>query len=296
MGRPILLIDDSENILTRIKEFLEKLGQKEIYLEKDVDQCIKKFQELGIGGIHPIVFMDYDLQDTAGISLLSRLLDVDPDGEIIIMTALERDSEIISKLINEGAYEILSKPIRLDSLKNVLSILELENNSNPNYMDISELLKTSNRLSETWLAEKLTVTNQELENYITRWISEGKIKQIEDISDMLCPNCESIKTGHIFHCPQCKKSDFNQIDLVEHYSCGGIFEETDVQKDQCPNCKKELNALGVDYRKMKNHFVCNNCDHKFTEIECDLLCLKCNKSFTEDNAIWKTSRGFLGIY
>lgn len=127
MSRPILIIDDSENILIRIKEFLEKLGQKEIYLENNANTGLKKFQELAVNGIHPIVFMDYDIKNNWGISILRGLLELDPDGEIIIMTALEKDSETITKLINEGAYEILSKPIRLDMVKNVLSILESEN-------------------------------------------------------------------------------------------------------------------------------------------------------------------------
>lgn len=135
MPRPILVIDDSENILTRIKEFLEKLGQKEIHLENNANTGLEKFQELAVNGIHPIVFMDYDIKDEWGMSILNRLLELDPDGEIIIMTALEKDSENILKLINEGAYEILSKPIRLDMLRNVLSILELENDPTPNNTD-----------------------------------------------------------------------------------------------------------------------------------------------------------------
>ncbi|MCV0431463.1 response regulator [Nitrosopumilus sp.] len=295
MKRPVLLIDDSENILTRMKEFLEKLGQKEIHLEKCIENGIKKFQELSKEGIHPIAFIDYDIQDGSGISLLSRLLELDPDGEIIIMTALEKNSEIISKLINEGAYEILSKPIRLEALKNIFSIIELENSEEPKYADISELLKTTNRLSEAWLSDKLSVNNEELNKNIERWISDGKIKQIEDIKEVFCPSCNSIKTGHIFHCPQCKRSDFNQIDLIEHYSCGNIAEEREFRNDKCPSCNKELKALGIDYRRIKNHYVCNSCENKFSEIGCDFLCLNCNKQFTEEEAVWKSSRGFLGI-
>lgn len=128
MARPILVIDDSENILIRIKEFLEKLGQKEIHLENNADAGLKKFQELAVNGVHPIVFMDYDIKDIFGMPILGKLLELDPDGEVIIMTALEKDSENISKLINEGAYDILSKPIRLDTLRKVLLILESENN------------------------------------------------------------------------------------------------------------------------------------------------------------------------
>lgn len=59
-------IDDSENISIRLQEFFAKLGYKETHLAKHVDDGIKKFQELGKDGIHPVVFLDYEIEE--GIS------------------------------------------------------------------------------------------------------------------------------------------------------------------------------------------------------------------------------------
>ena len=291
MQRPILVVEDSENIAIRIKEFLEKLDHNNIIIANNSQTAITEFEKIGLQGEHPIVFLDYDFNDGNGISLLSRLLALDTDGEIIIMSSEQKDSQIITKLINEGAYEILPKPIRFENLKNILAVIEFENQDNKE-SDIFDLFHTTNNISETWLLENSTISKDEMEKYITKMISEGKIKETEEISDVCCPACGSVKTGHIFSCPECKKSDFIQIELIEHYDCGTIEPERNFTNDKCPQCKKELKALGVDHRKIKNHYLCNECGNKFADISCDFSCLKCNKIFSEDQATWKSSRGF----
>ena len=37
--------------------------------------------------------------------------------------------------------------------------------------------------------------------------------------------------------------------------------------DKCPQCKKELKTLGVDYKIMSSVFICNNCTEKFSDLE-----------------------------
>lgn len=292
MQRPILIIDDSENISIRMQEFFTKLGYKEIHLSKHADEGVKKFQELGKDGSHPIVFLDYEIDDGSGMSLLSRLLSLDTDGEIIVMSSLSKESEIIMKLINEGAYEVIQKPIRLDTIKNIMSIIELENSENNNSTNVDELLKTTNRLSEIWLSQNSMLSDSDLQACISKWISEKKIQPIDDIEEICCPVCDSIKTGHIFYCPECKKSDFFQSDLIEHFDCGCVDLEKNYVTDRCPSCRKYLKALGVDHRRLKNFYTCNKCDNRFQEIGRDFICLKCNNRFAEDEAVWKSSKGF----
>lgn len=294
MQRPILVIDDSENIVIRIKEFLEKLGCQKIIVATNTQTAITEFEKMGQQGEHPIVFLDYDFQDMNGMSLLSRLLLMDTDGEIVIISSEQKDSEIITRLINEGAYEILQKPIRFESIKNILDVIEFES-SDKRDTDVSDLLKTTNRISERWLCENSGIPEEDMNEYITKLISKKKIEEIENILDVCCPFCDSVKTGHIFSCPDCRKSDFTQIELIEHYECGTVEPEKNFMDDKCPQCKKVLKALGVDHRKIKNHYLCNKCENKFADIACDFSCLKCNKIFPEDQAVWKSSRGFKTI-
>jgi predicted RNA-binding Zn-ribbon protein involved in translation (DUF1610 family) len=80
--------------------------------------------------------------------------------------------------------------------------------------------------------------------------------------------------------------------LVEHYDCGNISEESTYKNDKCPNCDKEIKALGVDYRLMQNHYICNNCSEFFPEISTYYLCLKCENKFKLEEGRWKSSKNF----
>ena len=64
------------------------------------------------------------------------------------------------------------------------------------------------------------------------------------------------------------------------------------QNDTCPNCKKEIKALGVDYRVMQNHYICNECDEFFPEISTSYICLKCENKFKLEDARWKSSMNY----
>jgi len=70
-------------------------------------------------------------------------------------------------------------------------------------------------------------------------------------------------------------------------------EENTYQNDTCPNCKKEIKALGVDYRVMQNHYICNECDEFLPEISTRYICLKCENKFKLDEARWKSSKNYI---
>ncbi len=121
---------------------------------------------------------------------------------------------------------------------------------------------------------------------------DGKIIHIGDIKEIACNQCNSVGVSQIFFCPSCKNSDFKLGKLIEHYDCGNITEENTYANDKCPNCKKEIEALGVDYRVMKNHYICNDCKEFFPEISTAYLCLKCENKFKLEDAKWKSSHNY----
>jgi tRNA(Ile2) C34 agmatinyltransferase TiaS len=77
--------------------------------------------------------------------------------------------------------------------------------------------------------------------------------------------------------------------LIEHYDCANVSEEHTYQNDKCPNCKKEIKALGVDYRVMQNYYICKDCKEFFPEISHEYLCLKCENRFKLEDARWQSS-------
>ena len=96
----------------------------------------------------------------------------------------------------------------------------------------------------------------------------------------------------MFYCPSCKSSNFKLGKLLEHYDCGNISEENTYENDFCPNCNKEIKALGVDYRVLQNHYICNDCGEFFPEISTDYLCLKCENKFKLEDARWASSKNY----
>jgi len=57
----------------------------------------------------------------------------------------------------------------------------------------------------------------------------------------------------------------------------------------CPSCHKKIKALGVDYRVLQNHYICNDCKEFFPEISIEYLCLKCQNRFKLEDARWSSS-------
>ncbi len=154
---------------------------------------------------------------------------------------------------------------------------------------INFILKSTNQISLNKITAILGCTHEFIGTYLEKLEQDRKITKIGEKKEIACNQCDSVKTSQVFFCPNCKSSNFKLGKLIEHYDCGNITEENTYENDKCPNCKKEIKALGVDYRVMKNHYICNNCKEFFPEISIEYLCLKCENKFELEGARWKTS-------
>ena len=126
-------------------------------------------------------------------------------------------------------------------------------------------------------------------SYLQKLKAEGKIIQLGEKKEITCNLCDSLKTSQIFFCPNCKSSNFKLGKLIEHYDCGNVSEENTYQNDECPSCHKKIKALGVDYKVLQNHYICNDCKEFFPEISIEYLCLKCQNRFKLEDARWSSS-------
>jgi len=75
---------------------------------------------------NPIILLDIGLPDMGGDEVASSLLKIKIDLSIIIITADEKSSEKVHKIIAEGATAFIQKPFSFDELKNALSKVESE--------------------------------------------------------------------------------------------------------------------------------------------------------------------------
>jgi len=303
----VLIVEDSKAIGMLLKNYLEKLGYSEIYICETGSAAVTTFNDLISQNKEPIVLLDYMLPDMDARSVLTQILEKQPNVRVILETATEKDDEGIKELIRLGVYHYLEKPIRFESLKNIIEIIEKEQaffSKEAEQVELLKqaehevkqkindkidfLLKSHGQISLNMTVQLMKVPEDVVQNHLKELVSAGKIVQLDEKKEISCNQCDSVKIVQTFSCPTCKKNNFNMAKLIEHFSCGNFSEEKKYVDNLCPKCKKEIKAVGVDYRTITGRYICNSCDDIFTELSTTLLCLKCESRFTMDDAKWKT--------
>jgi hypothetical protein len=236
------------------------------------------------------------------------MLDVLPTVRIILETATEMEDEGVRELIRLGIYQYLEKPIRFESLKHVFETIEkedfffqketeqlkmLENAEEEVKTKVKDrvdfILKSSKQVSLNLIEQMIGFSDETIHLHLNELEREGKIINLGEKKEIACNKCNSVKTTQIFSCPSCNSPHFRIGKLIEHYNCGNVSEERTYQNDKCPSCSKEIKALGVDYRILPNHYICNNCSDTFSELSSEYLCLKCENKFDLEDVNWQSS-------
>lgn len=106
----ILIVEDEETQ----RSLLEGLLTKEGYRASGAGDG-KTALDLFAGNVFEIVLLDHKLPDTDGLTLLKRFKEINPEVEVIMITAFGSIENAVSAL-KAGAFEYLTKPIDLDDL------------------------------------------------------------------------------------------------------------------------------------------------------------------------------------
>jgi len=305
---PVLIVEDSTAVTMLLKSFLDKLGYSDTHSSDNGYAAIKEFKKLVKANTPPIVLLDYMLPDMDCRSVLTQILDVKPDARVILETATEKEDEGIKELIRLGIYQYLEKPIRFESLKNTFDTIEkedfffqkeseqlkmLENAEEEVKTKVIDrvdfILNSSKQVSLNLIEQMIGFSDETIRLHLNELEREGKIVNLGERKEVACNKCNSVKTTQIFSCPSCNSSHFRLGKLIEHYNCGNVSEERTYLQDKCPSCNKEIVALGVDYRILPNHYICNNCSDVFSQLDSEYLCLKCENKFNLEEVNWQSS-------
>ncbi len=293
--KDVLIIEDSQAVGILLKEFLNKLGIKKIHYCPNGETGIKTFKDIVNSDRVPLVFLDYNLPDMTGYSIMTQMLDMKPDVKVIIESALDRTEGLIKDVIAHGAYQYLAKPIRLENLREVIETLKIEEeqlSDDDTGMALEKLISGSTQMSLLRIMQYLNKPESEILQHLKRMITDKKIIQLDDIKEVACPRCSSVRVAQTFHCPKCKGTNFKQDKLIEHYKCGNVSSASSYVEDKCPKCHKLIETFGLDYRVQDNLYTCNDCGEVFSEILTNYLCLKCNDRFTLEHAKLLGSHGY----
>lgn len=307
----VLIVEDSPAIGMLLKNYLEKLGYSKIHTCTNGSTAIETFKELANQEKHPIILLDYMLPDMDARSILTQLLAIQPNARVVMETATDKDDEGIKELIRLGVYQYLEKPVRFENLQSIFETIEKEQSFFENeseqiktlkhekqedkqkiHEQIDFILKSSKQISLNLLQQMIGFSDESISSYLKELEDSRKIVRIDDKKEIACNQCDSVRLTQTFYCPSCKSSNFKLGKLIEHYDCGNISEENTYVDDKCPSCSKLIRALGVDYRVMQNHYVCNSCKGFFSEISHSYLCLKCENKFKLEECKWTSSPNY----
>ena len=299
--KDVLIVEDSPAIGVLLKSYLQKLGYSEIHICDTGAAAVNLFKDLFTENKHPIVLLDYMLPDMDARSVFTQMLEVKPDAKVILETASSKSEDSIKELIRLGVYHYLEKPIRFESLKEIITILEEEESilSESTSQDseggddahklIDRQFSLYKRASISRLSEQSKLSKDDVTAYVKTLESVGTVVPLSNLRELSCGSCGSLILSQLFQCPSCKDSKFEQTKLIEHFDCGNFSEESTYVDDKCPKCKKQIKALGVDYRVLSNRYVCKNCSDVFQDVHTSFLCLKCANNFQMDDGKWKES-------
>ena len=118
--RNILIVDDEENARIGLSELLSSEGY-EVAAACDGIEALDCLQ----CGQYQLVITDINMPRMNGMAFLDQLVDRHPDLDVIMMTAFGGVESYV-KAMNQGVYEYLYKPVKLDDLRSVMQKLSLE--------------------------------------------------------------------------------------------------------------------------------------------------------------------------
>jgi len=161
--RPTILVVDDENGVRQSFKMVLKDGY-------DVLLAATGEEAIGIltATTADLILLDIRLPDIDGLDLLGKLKELDPNTEIIMVTAVKEIQSAV-KAIKLGAYEYVVKPFSVDE---VLTIIE-------------------RALEKGRLVKEVTYLRTELERYKPFERMVGKDRKMRDIFDLISTISES---------------------------------------------------------------------------------------------------------
>jgi len=113
--RSILIVDDDDAICETLSDVLEALGYRTVIASDGVEAvaCIQKED-------FALVLMDLRMPRMGGVQAYREILKWRPAVKAIMMTAYAT-SDLVQEALRAGAREVLSKPLAMDRLLNLIA-------------------------------------------------------------------------------------------------------------------------------------------------------------------------------
>ncbi len=281
-NKNIVVIEKNKTICIQLSSILKKIGFTKIKFCENVEQGLHVFKQIHANYEEAIIFQSFIPNDASISDVILNILDINAHTKIILLST-PKDKGLASMALMQGVFDILEFPLSMSNVTSIIEKIKLEYHDEEDrhvQSSIQSLLSTRKNIHVLELSELTGTDPKKIIDFLEFLQSNHKAKKIGNIKIVSCNNCESTLVGQIFSCPICESDTFTHKDLLEHYSCGNVSIAEEYVNEVCPKCKKTISALGVDYKKIQNYFVCNQCNEKFTDPKSTYLCKKCDNSFS----------------
>ena len=105
----VMTVDDSAAILTIIAAYLEESEFEVIAAERDGIMAVERFAQER----PDIVLLDLIMPGQSGVETLGRILAIDPDAFVVIVSSLGTE-DAVHECLTSGARSFLQKPFTRD--------------------------------------------------------------------------------------------------------------------------------------------------------------------------------------
>ena len=105
----VMTVDDSAAILTMIAAYLEDSEFEVVASERDGVMAVERFAQER----PDIVFLDLIMPGQSGVETLERILAIDPDAFVVIVSSLGTENAV-HECLTTGARSFLQKPFTKD--------------------------------------------------------------------------------------------------------------------------------------------------------------------------------------
>ena len=106
----VLVVDDNEDLLETFAMILKRRGFSVQTADNGVS-AVDRFKEQSFD----VILMDIVMPEMNGVEAFKKIKEIQPGASIILMTAYSEE-ELIQTAKDEGAHQIIHKPIRIDQL------------------------------------------------------------------------------------------------------------------------------------------------------------------------------------
>jgi len=111
----ILVVDDSMITVKKLEKLLVDIGHEVIHRSKTGLEAIAHYKDF----LPDLVTMDITMPDMDGIEATKRILAIDPDALIIMVTSHGQENMVMDA-IDAGAKGYVLKPIRIEKLTDTI--------------------------------------------------------------------------------------------------------------------------------------------------------------------------------